>query len=214
MKSDFAALVNPIFQYVLRLDDRLRRGGATDFKSELVKIRQVFSDSELNAPQELAEDFATARRALIYWTDEVLNESDKNWGCMLEWDYFETDDRATLFYVDYKNVAARASADVLEVFYLAVVLGFKGTILDAYARIGADNELAGCSTNEAARQQWAETMSQLIPRRRLSAEPAAVNLQGHVDPLPGGRRLKTALICSAVMGTVCLLLLWAQWVQG
>ncbi|MEO1993642.1 MAG: DotU family type IV/VI secretion system protein, partial [Planctomycetaceae bacterium] len=138
MKTDFAALINPIFQHVLQLDERLRRGGVTDFKAELVKVRQVFADSEQRAPQELVDDFATARRALVYWTDEILNESDKNWGCMLEWDCFETDDRATLFYVDYKNVASRASADVLEVFYLAVVLGFKGTILDAYARIGSD----------------------------------------------------------------------------
>ena len=214
MKTEFAALVNPIFQHVLELDERLRRGAATDFRAELVKIRQVFSDSEQRAPQELVDDFAIARRALIYWTDEILNESDKNWGCMLEWDCFETDDRATLFYLEYKDVASRASADVLEVFYLAVVLGFKGTVLDAYARVGADNELSGCSTNEHARQQWAETLSQMIPRRRLSAEPSAVSLQGHVDPLPGGRRLKTALICTVVMSVVCLLLLWVQWVQS
>ena len=213
MKTEFAALVNPIFQHVLQLDERLRRGAVTDFKTELLKIRQVFSDSEQRTPQELIDDFTTARRALVYWTDEVLNESDKNWGCMLEWDYFETDDRATLFYLDYKDVASRASADVLEVFYLAVVLGFKGTILDAYARIGAENELAGCSTNEQGRQTWADNMAQMIPRRRLAAEPAAVSLHGHVDPLPGGRRLKTALICTAVMSVVCLLLLWVQWVQ-
>ncbi|MEO1993643.1 MAG: hypothetical protein ABGZ17_00025, partial [Planctomycetaceae bacterium] len=94
-----------------------------------------------------------------------------------------------------------------------VMIGVKGAFLDSYVRIGSDNELAGCSTNEQARQQWAETMSQMIPRRRLAAEPSAVSLQGHVDPLPGGRRLKTALICTAVMGAVGLLLLWVRWVQ-
>lgn len=131
MRPKFALAVDRVFAQVLDLLQRIDRGETLAPADERARIQALITRAENEIGQGL--EWELAKKALVYWTDEVLIAA--SWeGCYwwnenkLETEYFETNDRAWLF---YRSAERAASADVkrrdaLEVYYIAVVLGFRG----------------------------------------------------------------------------------------
>lgn len=212
MKSEFADLVYPLFYHVLETRSRLRSGQSLDFEAEQITVRKLINDAQSTASPELLPDFEHAKRALIYWSDEVLNACDRKWGCRLEWEFYQEDDRATKFYSEYEQVAGTNAVDVIETFYLAAVLGFKGTILEAYRRIG--KPFPRDTSEDAARRNWASKAAQIIPERRRSSEPVAPSFETRVEPLKGRRRLSLALGWCLGLALLAVVLGYVLWLNS
>jgi type VI secretion system protein ImpK len=138
MTDAFANLVGPVFQHVVDLQDRLHDGESPPLEAERDQILAILGDAERQAgtsSSQLAHDFELARRALVYWIDEVLINSGwdhaPEWKQhILEWDIYQERLRADRFYEVAHDAETLAGTDPLETFFLCVALGFRGRYAD------------------------------------------------------------------------------------
>ncbi len=202
MTPEFAQPVSRVFDAVLDLVDRIERHERPDLGEEKKLIRMdldALSSMASNKPGQRSEDFELVRRALIYWVDEVLTLAQAEWKDMtLEFDYFGEKNRAWRFF-EYGERAARvSSSDVIETWYLCLVLGFEGDIGEAFREHLHQPLPGGSSTSSAARHAWATELARLIRKPtlpELSGEPVT----GGVEPLIGSTWLQTMAACLFVV---------------
>ena len=137
MTPAFAKAVDPVFLHVLGLLDRLStEGGSTVVpEDERVRIKSLIDVAEGYLGQ--AADWQLAKYALVAWIDEVLIETDwpgRDWWNenVLEVEIFNTRLANEQFYVRAKEASGLQKRDALEVFYVCVVMGFRGLYRDAF----------------------------------------------------------------------------------
>ncbi len=151
MSPRFASAVDPIFLYVLRLLDRIGRGDAISYETERDRIENRFREAEAQVGDK--KGWELARYALAAWIDEVLIAADWNGAAwweenLLEFAYFKTRTRATVFFQKAAEAAKLPRRDALEVFYVCVVLGFRGLYGTSDAAFLADSLDEPQSINE------------------------------------------------------------------
>jgi type VI secretion system protein ImpK len=138
MTDAFANLVGPVLQHVVDLQHRLEEGETPPLEAERDQILAVLGEAERKArasSSQLANDFELARRALVYWIDEVLINSGWEHAIewkqhILEWDIYQERLRADRFYEVAHDAERLAGTDPLETFFLCVALGFRGRYVD------------------------------------------------------------------------------------
>ncbi len=141
MTPNFAAAVDPIFLHVLGLLERIGQSDAPNPTDERAVINNWIRHAEAQLGQK--QDWELAKYALVAWIDDVLIEAPwagKAWWKenALEVEVFNTRDRATLFYARSQEAGKMTRRDALEVFYVCVVLGFRGLYRDNAAAFLAD----------------------------------------------------------------------------
>lgn len=215
MTPEFAQPVNRIFDSVLDLIDRIERHEQPDLNEEKKLIRMdldALTASASNQPGQRFEDFDLARRALLYWVDEVLTAADADWkDITLEFDYFAEKNRAWRFYEYGERAARSSSSDVIETWYLCLVLGFEGDIGEAFREHLHQPLPGGASMSVDARQAWANELARLIRKpsqTELSGEP----LSGGVEPLTGATWLQT-MLASLFVVSVAFVVLFAIYLK-
>lgn len=198
MTPEFAQPVNRIFDAVLDLLDRIERHERLDLIQEKTLIRMdldALTAMASNKPGQRLEDFELVRRALIYWVDEVLTRADVEWKNMtLEFDYFAERNRAWRFYEYGERGARVSSSDVIETWYLCLVLGFEGDIGEAFREHLHLPLPGGAKSSGDARQAWAADFARLI-RKPTATELSGEPLTGGVEPLSGSTWLWTMATC-------------------
>ena len=210
MTPEFAQPVNRIFDAVLDLVDRIERHERPELGEEKKLIRMdldALTASASNKPGQRAEDFELVRRALIYWVDEALTFATAEWKDMtLEFDYFAEKNRAWRFYEYGERAARTSSSDVIEAWYLCLVLGFEGDIGEAFREHLHQPLPGGAGTSAEARQAWAHELARLI-RKPTLPELNGEALSGGVEPLTGATWLLTMLACLFVVSVAFVVLL-------
>ena len=129
MTPRFASAVDPIFLCVLDLLDRISSNQVSSPEDESNRIQNRFREAEAQVGE--IHGWELAKYALTSWIDDVLIEAPwegRDWweNNSLEFAYFKTRDRATEFFIKSKQAAELSRRDFLEVFYVCVVLGFRG----------------------------------------------------------------------------------------
>jgi type VI secretion system protein ImpK len=168
MTDAFASLVNPVFQQVINLQQRLEQGESPALGPERDQILALLADAEqgAGASSQLRHDFGLAKHALVYWIDEVLINAPWSHAVewrqqILEWDIYQERLRADRFFEKAHEAEALATTDPLETFFLCVALGFRGRY----------------SENPAELRKWAERVYNRIvaggqqPDKFLPDEP-------------------------------------------
>lgn len=129
MSPQFAAAVDPVFLKVLALMEKVEQDNVSSPEWE----RQAIESALREADSHLSDGsgWTLAKYALASWIDDLLIStpwSGRDWweSNSLEFALFKSRDRATKFYVKAKEAAELTRRDALEVFYLCVVLGFRG----------------------------------------------------------------------------------------
>ena len=133
MSPKFAQAVDPIFLHVLNLLDRIGRGEPLDMRAERVSIRGWFDQAEAILGQNT--EWELAKYALAAWIDEVLIETAWEGSAwwnenLLEKEFFNSMLANERFYINAKEAASMPRKDALEVYYVCVVLGFRGLYRD------------------------------------------------------------------------------------
>ena len=136
MTPKFAKAVDPVFMHVLGLLERISHDENPPVAEERVKIRGWLDQAEGQLGH--GPDWQLAKYALVSWIDDVLIDAPwegRNWWKenALEVEVFNTRLRNEQFYMKAKEAASLPSKDALEVFYVAVVLGFRGLYRDPNA---------------------------------------------------------------------------------
>jgi type VI secretion system protein ImpK len=196
MTDAFANVVSPVFQRVIDLQERIRRGENPALEPQRQQIRAALDEAQLRAAavSQLAHDFELAKYALVYWIDEVLIASSWSHAMewkqqILEWEIYQERLRADRFYEQAQVAERLASIDPLETFFLCMALGFRGRYVD----------------NRAELQQWADraytriVAANIQPDRFTPDEPLD---REPLKPLPG----KTILLWVSILVSLTALL--------
>lgn len=219
MTPHCAQLVNPTFEAVIQLLGRIQRGERLRLEDERARLRGELQTAEMKsaAAEALAEirpeEFQLIQRCLIYWIDEVMTQAAPEWKEMLlEVEYFQERERAWRFYVFGENQARRCSSNVVEVWYLALALGFEGDIGEAFRDHLARPLPGGSNRSDHARVEWAKELSRQLSQRQFE-DVVGTPLEGDLQPQTGAESLRYALTFVALSGAVFAVLL-ALWLRG
>ena len=129
MSPKFASAVDPVFQQVLGILEQIETGNEPDPSIVQSRIDAVLDRGERKLG--VTQDWVLAKYAIVAWVDEVLIDNPwmgREWwtsNC-LEVRYYRERHSFERFYVEATHASAGGNRDALEVFYLAVVLGFRG----------------------------------------------------------------------------------------
>lgn len=203
MQEAIANLVHPVFAYGLRLKERLGRGEAPTFEIEQAALKGLLlsdiearrwadfgGDSEAGGEGRTrsSQQFLGIRYALACWLDELFI-LDSPWSGRwnerkLEVALYGTNDRAWKFWEQARLAEARAGADAVEVFFLCVMLGFRGELAEESERL----------------QAWvAATRSQVTRRHQQEwLYPPELEPPSNVPPLVGAAGFRRMLVAAGV----------------
>ena len=145
MTPKFSEAVDPVFLHVLRLLERIERG-----ETALRQGRATANSRPDHASRGAlgaGPDWQLAKYALVAWIDEVLIEAAWDGGSWwkenaLEQEIFSGMKAYHQFYMRAKDATSLPRRDALEVFYVCVVLGFRGLYRDPVEAV-AEAEGAG-----------------------------------------------------------------------
>lgn len=201
MRDEMASLVDPILTYGLQLKERLQAGEMPDFSQEQANLigllrapaGQRSDDYQGEAfPAEqsvggrtpadgtrVGQRFLGCRYALASWLDDIFVDSpwrDEWREHALENTLFHSRERAWLFWDQAKRAEGRPGGDALEVFFLCVVLGFRGDLRDDPEKL----------------QKWVSDTKLKVGRGQGKDWPAPPEIEPttYVPPRAGRERLR------------------------
>jgi type VI secretion system protein ImpK len=202
MTDAFADVVAPVIQGVIDFQDGLPRGKhptLEEQKRDLLDLLGRSEDRAARASPQLARDFELAKRALVYWVDEILTTSAwrhaSEWPHhILEFHFYRESARAVRFYEKATEAEKRDSTDPLETFFLCVALGFRGDM----------------ASDEEGIRGWAARVHARIAEGVEHPEQYQAGLTGSEPqagsrPLPGGRQLFIVSLLVSVTAVVTLI---------
>jgi len=133
MTPKFAQAIDPVMLHVLGLLDRIARDERPSPADERLRIRGLIDQAE--ALLGANEQWQLGKYALASWADEMLvdaNWDGRDWWSnnVLEMELFNSRECYDRFYILAKEASALSTRDALEVFYICVVLGFRGLYRD------------------------------------------------------------------------------------
>ena len=217
MRDEIASLVYPVLLHGIQLRRRLTGGAALDLGTEQAAIKGLLrSESESRRVTDFgadvdmasmasmgggggggrrsAEAFFGIRYALVCWLDEIFivdSPWTEPWNeRKLETAMYGTNDRAWKFWEQAKHADNRSGSDALEVFYLCVMLGFRGEYRHQTDKLQ--------SWVKASQARIAKGQKQEFP------VPADRGAPTNVPPLRGPERLQKMMLTLA--GFVLLLI--------
>ena len=206
MQDTIANLVYPVIDYGLALQERLERGESPTIGIEQATLKGMLlseaearrgaafgGDAETRGAGESRDRAGTAflgiRYALTCWLDEmfILNSAFAGaWNeRKLEVAFYGTNDRAWKFWDQARIAEGRGGTDALEVFFLCVMLGFRGEFREEPEQLHA--------WTAAARAQLARGHGREWPY------PPELDAPSDVPPLHGLARFRRMTTVAAVL---------------
>jgi type VI secretion system protein ImpK len=203
MREELARIVYPILNQGLNLKERVEMGDRPVLKDEQA-VLTVMLKRDAEARQDVSfggegEEYLGARYALVCWLDELFSDETTEWGSRwsnskLETQKYGTNDREFKFWDQADLAARRSDRDALEVFYLCVMLGFRGRWLDRPQELAEWRNAVEEQLNQEANQQWPGPAE-------LPVRPA------NVPPLTAQNKLRRAILALlGVLGVAVLVI--------
>jgi type VI secretion system protein ImpK len=219
MRTEVANVVHRILHAGLDLKARLDRGESPDLEKEQAVLRGLLNDDVARRYPEYTGDsvsdqslpgrslthlgrgsedpFLGMRYALVCWLDEIFLEDlsrewDREWNeRKLEHEFYRTTSRAFQFWHQARKAETK-SGDPLEVYYLCVMLGFRGDLRDDPDRL--QNWVS------AARAQIARSSTITFPKVEETEAPT------YVPPFNGRAQLQRMVLIAGAMLLLLILL--------
>jgi type VI secretion system protein ImpK len=210
MRDEIANMVYPVMTYALNLHERVKNGSTIDFEGQQATLKGLLGNeaaakqiaefggegslerSMFRAPgssRVTTEQFLGTRYALACWIDELFivdSPWDQQWNeKKLEVALYGSAERAWLFWEQARKAESRPEGDALEVFFLCVMLGFRGELR------GEPDKL----------QSWAKSSLTQISKRQ-KRQPPKLPEKGepttNVPPLRGREGMQRMLLIAGV----------------
>lgn len=134
MTPKHSLAVDPLLLHMLGLLDRISYGEEPNPLDERLRIRALLDQGE--AIVGAGREWELSKYALVSWIDEMLVETSwrgREWWSnnVLEMELFRTRLCNEQFFLYAKEASTLTRRDSLEVYYVCVVLGFRGLYRDA-----------------------------------------------------------------------------------
>jgi len=195
MTPKFVRAVDPIFQSALNFLERLEQPKRLVLSDERARIQKKFDQAE--AMLGNSEDWQLAKYALVCWLDAKLVQTPwegKTWWMNnpLEKHYYMSGDGYEKFFKNAQQAATLSNKDALEVFYICVVLGFRGFYHDSTSAARAEH-----FNLPPTIESWARQVAMSIQLRQGRPPiDQSTRLGGTANPLLGRSNLITMSLIS------------------
>ncbi len=201
MRPDFAKAVDPIFLATLGFVERIEQSDRLVAADERATLLRKIDDAEVQLGK--TPEWELAKYAICAWIDALLIDAPwqgKGWWKenALEKKYFGDRVAHEAFFARGVEAANLGRKDALEVYYLAVVLGFRGFYIDSDSNYKANriNTLRLPDTIEA----WCRGTARSLQLRQGRPEiPEAIQTGSSAKPLTGRNALTTYSMISVVL---------------
>ncbi len=210
MTPQFAKAVDPIFEHVLVLLDRidLGEGGAIDAEREKDRIVRLLDEAQAKLGE--SNEWALAKYGVVCWIDEVLIAADwpgSSWWneYSLESSMYNQRERNEQFYVYARSASELTRRDALEVFYIAVILGFRGFYADPPQR---SQLIAQKYQLPPQLESWVKRTADAIKQTGRPPIRTTGKLGPGAPPLKGRSALVAAVLSSAVLLAILAILMF------
>jgi type VI secretion system protein ImpK len=211
MTPKFAHAVDDVFIYVIDLLSRIERNEQPNHKDERSKVRELLERAEVRVDSR--EEWKLAKYALVAWIDEALTQAEwnarKGWReKTLESSYFKSDNASLQFFVKAREAQEFVNKDSLEVFYICVMVGFRGI----YSGPGG-GDTAEHHGLDANLDTWIERTAAAIrgkpDRPRITATPQLIDVAAPLEARFQflGMSLLTFVLAVAAVAVVVIFLL-------
>jgi type VI secretion system protein ImpK len=200
MRPELMELVYPFIAQTLDLAQRLRQSpNGLDLPTEQTALVNLLGNEaelqRLSAVEQITvsprktERFLGVRYALVSWVDELFIV-DSPWSQLwnerkLEGMIYRTNDRAWRFWEQAQLAMTQEATDALEVFYLCVMLGFRGEYREQPDLLN----------------QWVvEARRRLVPPNGVQwSQPVGREPPSGAEPLRGANRLALMIVLACVL---------------
>jgi type VI secretion system protein ImpK len=206
MTPKFAQAIDPVMLHVLGLLERIGRDERPSPADERLRIRGLIDQAE--ALLGANDQWKLGKYALAAWTDEMLVDAPwdgRDWWSnnVLEMELFSSRECYDRFYILAKEASSLPTRDALEVFYICVVLGFRGLYRDpefsasTIQALGLPPDVEAWARQAAMSVRLGQGRPQLTGKKRdlVGAPP----LRGRYFALWSGLALAMAATVLAVM---------------
>ncbi len=203
MHPEFAAATLPLLRRIIELVDRAQRGATQSAEIERAALRRVFDTAESRLRGPRSDEWRLTSFALAALVDEMLivdvEWAGRSWweNHALEVDLFGSRHRATAYFSNAEIAASLPVSDVIHIYVLGVLMGFRGILRDQPDRLEA----------------WLRTNAHFVrPGEDRPTLPVQVVPLAGAPPLYGSQRLLTHLLVFLVVcGTLLVTAWWAFW---
>ena len=210
MSPKFAQAVDPIFLYVLALLDRISGEQSPKPEDEKLRIRTLIDQAE--ATLGSGGEWELAKYALVSWVDEMLVDAlwdGREWWSnnVLEIDLFNTRQCNEQFFLKAQEASSRSGRDALEVYYVCVILGFRGL----YHEPSTSAEIAKALSLPAELKDWTRqtAMSIRLGQGRPPLADPGPEIQG-APPLRPRSMVVWPWLSALLLGAIATVL-WYHW---
>lgn len=207
MTPKFAAVVDPFILAVLDLQKRISVDSSViepDFEHQQLCDRINEADARMGD----SDDWQLAKYALVAWTDDVMIDTPwegSQWWRMkpLEVQFFGSRQAYSRFFEQARQAESLSKKDAVEVFYVCVVLGFRGLYrppvsTDETDQLGLPADLS----------TWARGISRSIQLTQIKRIPGDKADEHEIaSGLMGRYRLLMSVVLASALGMI-LFFLW------
>ena len=183
MTPKFAHAVDDVFVYVIDLLSRIERNEQPNHRDERSKVRELLERAEVRVDSR--EEWKLAKYALVAWIDEALTQAE--WNARKEWraktlesSYFKTDNASIQFFAKAREAQEFTNKDALEVFYICVMVGFRGIYSGPGG--GGTAEQNGLDANL---DTWIEKIAAVVrgkpDRGKITATPQVIDVAAPLE---------------------------------
>lgn len=205
MTPEFARAVDPVFLQVIGLLDRIASQESLNPEEEQVRIIARLDRAQAILGERA--DWVLAKYALVAWIDDVLIDApwpERDWWTehRLEFRQFRSALAYEQFYTKAQEASSLPKKDSLEVFYVCVMLGFRGLYRDQAMAGGRAQELG----LPADLDTWASRTAMGIHLGQ-GRPPIVESGRTRVGapPLKGRERMILSLVAGAVLFTAVII---------
>ena len=206
MNSNLAAIVDTVFLGAIDWLNRIEAKQPVSFGQVHDQLRRKVEEASSAAKARSIDpaSWNLTHYALITWIDEMMIGTE--WPGAASWNdnkleslFLSSNDRAWKFYVSAGDAAKQGLNDVVEVYYLAVVLGFRG-----FYEVASPDEAVNNGLPPTI-DEWLDDMGRRILSQQV--KPTHQHMSQVINGTPALRGFDRFLMASLLSIPLILLLI-------
>jgi|SanBayMetagenome_1026888.scaffolds.fasta_scaffold11352_2 type VI secretion system protein ImpK len=201
INPNFARKIDTLFDHALDFENRIERHEQIDVADERETLINAIDSAKSTIPDN--KEWELSIYAFCSWVDGLIEDSqwsEKTWWYehCLERRFFGSRDAFDLFFEKAREARELSNKDPLEVYFLAVALGFRGI----YSNPGRLQDFSRSRPLPESITSWAKDVSRVCPKQGILKLPAQREIPRSDRPIEGRNSLRYTAMVTTLLAVV------------